>query len=97
VREAAAECGREVAIMADMQGPKIRVGKFENGKINWPRATSSSSTPSGAKRRTGQPGARRPGLQGTAARRAPGDQLLLNDGLIVLVVDAWSAARSTPP
>jgi pyruvate kinase len=24
-----AECGREVAIMADMQGPKIRVGKFE--------------------------------------------------------------------
>src|SRR5512135_3231348 len=33
VRKAAAECGREVAIMADMQGPKIRVGKFENGKI----------------------------------------------------------------
>jgi pyruvate kinase len=31
-----AECGREVAIMADLQGPKIRVGKFENGKINWP-------------------------------------------------------------
>ena len=26
-------CGREVAIMADMQGPKIRVGKFEEGKI----------------------------------------------------------------
>jgi pyruvate kinase len=33
VRRAAAECGREVAIMADLQGPKIRVGKFENGKI----------------------------------------------------------------
>jgi pyruvate kinase len=33
VREAAAACGREVAIMADLQGPKIRVGKFENGKI----------------------------------------------------------------
>lgn len=33
VREAAAACGREVAIMADMQGPKIRVGKFESGKI----------------------------------------------------------------
>ena len=33
VREAAAHCGREVAIMADMQGPKIRVGKFENNKI----------------------------------------------------------------
>ena len=34
VRRAAAECGVEVAIMADMQGPKIRVGKFEEGKIS---------------------------------------------------------------
>ncbi|MGZ5781021.1 MAG: pyruvate kinase, partial [Burkholderiaceae bacterium] len=33
VREAAQICKREVAIMADLQGPKIRVGKFENGKI----------------------------------------------------------------
>ena len=33
VRQAAAKCGREVAIMADLQGPKIRIGKFENGKI----------------------------------------------------------------
>ena len=32
VREAAARVGREVAIMGDLQGPKIRVGKFEGGK-----------------------------------------------------------------
>ncbi|WP_256121799.1 pyruvate kinase, partial [Burkholderia sp. A2] len=32
VREAARKVGREIAIMADLQGPKIRVGKFENGK-----------------------------------------------------------------
>jgi len=32
VREAARQAGREVAIMADLQGPKIRVGRFENGK-----------------------------------------------------------------
>jgi len=32
VREAAARMGREVAIMGDLQGPKIRVGKFEAGK-----------------------------------------------------------------
>jgi pyruvate kinase len=25
--------GREVAIMADLQGPKIRVGKFAEGKV----------------------------------------------------------------
>ena len=28
VREASRRAGREVAIMADLQGPKIRVGKF---------------------------------------------------------------------
>ncbi|HWC46849.1 MAG TPA: pyruvate kinase, partial [Casimicrobiaceae bacterium] len=33
VREAARKTGREVAIMADLQGPKIRVGRFENGKV----------------------------------------------------------------
>ena len=33
VREAAKAAGRAVAVMADLQGPKIRVGKFENGKI----------------------------------------------------------------
>jgi pyruvate kinase len=33
VREAAKRAGREVAIMADLQGPKIRVGKFAEGKV----------------------------------------------------------------
>ena len=32
VREVAKAVGKEVAIMADLQGPKIRVGKFEGGK-----------------------------------------------------------------
>ena len=31
VREVAKSVGKEVAIMADLQGPKIRVGKFEGG------------------------------------------------------------------
>src|SRR4029450_2348168 len=33
VREAGQRPGKEVAIMADLQGPKIRVGKFENNKV----------------------------------------------------------------
>ena len=33
VRDAATTCGREIAIMADLQGPKIRIGKFKDGKI----------------------------------------------------------------
>jgi len=32
VRTAGQAIGKEVAIMADLQGPKIRVGKFEGGK-----------------------------------------------------------------
>ena len=33
VRECAKNLGREVGIMADLQGPKIRVGKFTDGKV----------------------------------------------------------------
>jgi pyruvate kinase len=33
VRECARALGREVSIMADLQGPKIRVGKFPAGKV----------------------------------------------------------------
>jgi pyruvate kinase len=33
VRAAAVSAGRTVGILADLQGPKIRVGKFENDKI----------------------------------------------------------------
>ncbi len=33
VRECAKKLGREVAVMADLQGPKIRVGKFADGKV----------------------------------------------------------------
>src|SRR5262249_29310637 len=33
VRQAARELGRTVGIMVDLQGPKIRIGKFADGKI----------------------------------------------------------------
>jgi pyruvate kinase len=86
VREAAARAGREVAIMADLQGPKIRVGKFAEGKVmleNGARFVLDAS-------RT-EPG----DLQGVGLdyKELPrdvksGDLLLLNDGLIVLTVEA---------
>ncbi len=88
VRRAAAECGREVAIMADMQGPKIRVGKFEEGKILLDQgdkfildAKWGSNGELGNQERVG--------LDYKALPRdvRPGDKLLLNDGLIVLIVD----------
>ena len=88
VRRAAAECGKEVAIMADMQGPKIRVGKFEDGKI-----TLNKGEPFILDAKWGDNGElgnqKRVGLDYKALPRdvRPHDLLLLNDGLIVLVVD----------
>src|SRR5690242_9741136 len=35
VRAAAAQAGRAVAVLADLQGPKIRLGKFANGPHEW--------------------------------------------------------------
>ncbi|HEY5634995.1 MAG TPA: pyruvate kinase [Burkholderiaceae bacterium] len=33
VREIAARLGRDVGVLADLQGPKIRIGKFADGKV----------------------------------------------------------------
>jgi pyruvate kinase len=38
VRKAANDSGRAVAVMVDLQGPKIRLGKFEGGP--WARRNS---------------------------------------------------------
>jgi pyruvate kinase len=35
VREAAEAAGRAVAILADLQGPKIRLGKFAESPVDW--------------------------------------------------------------
>ncbi|MCG2586430.1 pyruvate kinase [Massilia sp. TS11] len=89
VRKAAAECGKEVAIMADMQGPKIRVGKFENGKVELVKGA-----PFILDARWGENGElgndERVGLdyKGLPRDVKPGDTLLLNDGLIVLDVSS---------
>ncbi len=88
VRRAAAECGTEVAIMADMQGPKIRVGKFEEGKIFLNNGDKFILDAKWGE--NGELGNQeRVGLDYKALPRdvRPGDKLLLNDGLIVLVVD----------
>jgi pyruvate kinase len=88
VRRAATECGREVAIMADMQGPKIRVGKFENGSAEL--ANGDQFILDAKWGDNGELGNQeRVGLDYKALPRdvRPGDTLLLNDGLIVLVVE----------
>ena len=86
VREAAQRAGREVAIMADLQGPKIRVGKFAQGRVMLEAGASfvldASRTEPGDQDGVGLDYKELP--RDTRA----GDVLLLNDGLIVLIVDA---------
>src|SRR6516162_5886624 len=36
VREIEKEVGHPIAVLADLQGPKLRVGKFAEGRINLP-------------------------------------------------------------
>ena len=86
VREAAQRAGREVAIMADLQGPKIRVGKFAQGRVML--APGQKFVLDAARVELGDSGA--VGLDYKALPREvkAGDVLLLNDGLIVLTVDA---------
>ena len=86
VREAAQRAGREVAIMADLQGPKIRVGKFAQGRVML--VPGQKFVLDAARVELGDSGA--VGLDYKALPREvkAGDVLLLNDGLIVLTVDA---------
>ena len=85
VREVAARVGKPVAIMADLQGPKIRVGKFAEGKVMLEAGAHFVLDAS----RTEPGDLEGVGLDYKELPRdvRPGDTLLLNDGLIVLVVE----------
>ena len=85
VRAAAEKAGKSVAIMADLQGPKIRVGKFEGNKTVL--VAGQRFVLDAARSELGNNEA--VGLDYKELPRdvRPGDTLLLNDGLIVLTVD----------
>jgi len=85
VREVAQRAGKEVAIMADLQGPKIRVGKFAAGRVQL--EAGAAFVLDAARNEPGDVEA--VGLDYKSLPRdvKPGDTLLLNDGLIVLTVD----------
>src|SRR4051812_37507193 len=85
VREIAERVGRTVALMADLQGPKIRVGKFVDGKVMLVKGERFVLDAS----RTEPGDLDGVGLDYKELPRdvKPGDTLLLNDGLIVLTVE----------
>ena len=86
VRAAAQRAGREVAIMADLQGPKIRVGRFADGSVQLVNGAAFVLDAS----RTEPGDVAGVGLDYKELPRdvRAGDLLLLNDGLIVLQVES---------
>ncbi len=86
VREVAQRAGREVGIMADLQGPKIRVGKFAEGKVFL--EPGQKFILDAARVELGDVNAVGLDYKSLPKEVKAGDVLLLNDGLIVIVVDA---------
>ena len=86
VREAAQRAGREVAIMADLQGPKIRVGKFAEGKVFLEHGQKFILD--AGRVELGDIDAVGLDYKALPEEVKAGDVLLLNDGLIVITVDS---------
>ncbi|HEU0127915.1 MAG TPA: pyruvate kinase [Pseudonocardiaceae bacterium] len=83
VREASDEYGRAVGILADLQGPKIRLGRFAAGSVEWREGDLVRITVedvAGTHDRVSTTYA------GLAEDAHEGDRLLIDDGKVALVV-----------
>lgn len=82
-REAAARTGRSIAILADLQGPKIRLGTFASGPVLWSPGAEVTVTiddvPGSTERISTD-------FQGLPLAVQPGDRLLVDDGNLSLEV-----------
>ncbi len=83
VREAAKAAGRPVAILADLQGPKIRLGRFANGPFDLAVGdlfTITTEDVVGTKEIVSTT------YKGLTGDVAPGDRILIDDGRVALEV-----------
>ena len=83
VREIAARIGRDVGVLADLQGPKIRIGKFADGKVilaDGDQFTFDIECEVGDQHRVGLD------YKELVQDVHPGDVLLLNDGRMTMKV-----------
>ena len=71
VRRAGDETGRAVAVLADLQGPKIRLGTFIGGRAIWTAGIASSSPPTTSPERLSGYRPRIPGSTTTSALVTP--------------------------
>ncbi len=93
IRAAAAKAGRCVGILADLQGPKIRVGKFEEGKITLEKDEPfilDAACTMGSQEKVGLD------YRDLPRDVVPGDILLLDDGRLKLKVErVWGTEIHT--
>ena len=83
VRAAAKEAGKAVAILVDLQGPKIRLGRFENGPHELSRGdifTITTDEVAGTKERVGTT------YKGLPGDCKVGDRILIDDGRVTVEV-----------
>jgi pyruvate kinase len=83
VRDIAAKLHRDVAVMADLQGPKIRVGVFADGKTDLENGQAFILDAASKVGNNERVGLDYPELVGDVK---PNDTLLLDDGRIVMIV-----------
>ena len=84
VREAASEARRPMAILADMQGPKMRVGRFSGGPIELSRGDRFALTTDDV---DGNQKIASVSYASLATDVKPGDTVALDDGMIRLRVE----------
>ena len=85
IRAAAAKLGEPVAVLADLCGPKIRVGKFKDGRIELHDGERVTVTTRDV---VGGPGLIPSQYHALADDVRPGDRILLDDGLLELRVES---------
>ncbi|MCB1843865.1 MAG: pyruvate kinase [Halioglobus sp.] len=92
LREAARACGREIGVMGDLQGPKIRIRRFRDGAVTLEPGAEFflDSTLGGDEGDEHGVGVAYDQLHEDVAE---GDVLLLNDGQITLKVARLDGAR----
>ncbi|MET8943460.1 pyruvate kinase [Streptomyces sp. NPDC004542] len=91
VRKAADETGRSIGTLADLQGPKIRLGHFTEGPVLLERGdTFTITVEPGAEGDQHQSGTTYPGL---ADDVTPGERILVDDGKVCLEVTAVDGPR----
>ncbi|WP_200175827.1 pyruvate kinase [Tomitella cavernea] len=83
VRAAAAKAGRPVGILADLQGPKIRLGRFADGATVWNTGETVRIT---VEEVEGTHDRVSTTYKGLAQDAVAGDRLLVDDGKVALVV-----------